>query len=188
MSRNNILAFAAGLIVGGIGTYFGTKKYFEDREQKAVDSVKEMYYNRAKILDEAKEVIEADEASKQERIVEDAQKAYTNYSRTSVAPEPVEVVEHKGPYVISPDSLGELDYEIENWTFYADGIVCDEDDQIIPYPETYIGENFDTHFGDYATDEVQIRNDDRRTDYEILRDHRTYKDVVGDTVPPYNMH
>ena len=36
-----------------------------------------------------------------------------------------------------------------------------------------------THFGEYEDDSVFVRNDVMKCDYEILLDHRNYKDVAS---------
>jgi hypothetical protein len=85
------------------------------------------------------------------------------------------------PYVIQPEEFGEYsDYETISLTYYADGILADDMDEIIGDAADIVGANFMDHYGEYEDDTVFVRNDKRMCDYEIQRDERDYKEVVGD--------
>ena len=75
------------------------------------------------------------------------------------------------PYVISPHEFGEKDgYECISLTYYADGIVTDDANEVLDNWPDLVGPDFMSHFGEYEDDSVFVRNEDRQTDYEILRD------------------
>lgn len=79
------------------------------------------------------------------------------------------------PYVISPYDYGALDdYHMIELTYYADEIVEDSDGEIIKDPEEILGDYALRSWGDYEPDSVHVRNEMLRTDFEILRDPRTY--------------
>ena len=83
------------------------------------------------------------------------------------------------PYVIKPEEFDTLDnYDAVCYTYYADGVLVDEDEDPLEIPEiaTSIGLDFASHFGDHEEDSVHIRNDLRHIDYEIVRDLRKYGD------------
>ena len=83
------------------------------------------------------------------------------------------------PYVIKPEEFDTLDnYDAVCYTYYADGVLVDEDEDPLEIPEiaTSIGLDFASHFGDYDKDSIHIRNDLRHIDYEIVRDLRKYGD------------
>lgn len=84
------------------------------------------------------------------------------------------------PYVISPDDYGENDnYTQISLVYYAgDGVLADDEDEVVEDIEDTVGEDFAEHFGEYEDDSVFIRNDRLRCDYEILRDNRSFSDVV----------
>ena len=99
------------------------------------------------------------------------------------APQPLTRLERRKnadeiPYVIPPDEFGEVGYEQIELTYYDDGVLADDDDEIIDDPEAVVGPYALTSFGKYEDDAVFVRNDARRCDYEILADHRNYDDVV----------
>lgn len=87
------------------------------------------------------------------------------------------------PYVISPEEFGELEeYEQISLTFFADGVLTDDDYEVIENPDEIVGEESLTHFGEYEDDSVFVRNDKMKCDYEILLDNRTYDEVLK-TIP-----
>ena len=90
----------------------------------------------------------------------------------------------KPPYVISPYDFGELDdYAQIELTYYLDGVLEDEDYHIVTDVDELIGPSALTSFGEYEDDSVFVRNDRLRTDFQILKDYRTYKEArsVGPT-------
>lgn len=92
---------------------------------------------------------------------------------------------HKRPYILSPDEFGELaNYDTESLTYYADGVLTDESNNPIEDVGAIIVEDFADHFGEYEDDSVFVRNDDRKTDYEILRDERNFSDLNNSRTYP----
>ena len=103
------------------------------------------------------------------------------YSKTVVPPKAMEpekpappVTSGDVPYVISPEEFDELEgYTPISLTYFADGLLADENGVIVDDVEEIIGDALD-HFGEYEEDAVFARNDAKRCDYEILKDERTY--------------
>lgn len=184
--KNSVItgfSFLLGMGIGAYVTYMYVKDMYAEIAQEEINSVKEAYIKKAKNLkkdviteDEKKEKV--DKAKNKPDISEYAAKlkenGYTNYSEISQEDNDVEV-----PYVIAPEDYGENDeYETISLTYYSDGVLTDEDDEVITNPGKLVGEDFVSHFGDYEDDSVFIRNDDRKIDFEILMDYRTYQDVL----------
>ena len=67
-------------------------------------------------------------------------------------------------------------YETESLTYYSDGVLTDEYDNPIEDIERLVGSDALTHFGEYEDDSVFVRNDDLKTDFEILKDYAKYYD------------
>lgn len=88
----------------------------------------------------------------------------------------------KKPYVISPEDYENYntDYDDISLTYYADGILADDMDEIVEDPDNIVGSDFMNYFGKYEEDTVLIRNDRLKCTYEILRDRRTYEAVTGE--------
>ena len=85
---------------------------------------------------------------------------------------------YPAPYVISPDEFAE-DYEFDtvDITYFADGVLCDENNVPLEDIENTIGNDAVRHFGEYENDAVYVRNERLKCDYEILRDERKYADL-----------
>lgn len=184
--KNNVItgfSFLLGMGIGAYITYIYVKDMYAEIAQEEINSVKEAYIKKAKNLqkdviteDEKKEKV--DKVKNKSDISEYAAKlkesGYTNYSEISQEDNDMEV-----PYVIAPEDYGENDeYETISLTYYSDGVLTDEDDKVITNPGELVGRDFASHFGDYEDDSVFIRNDDRKIDFEILMDYRTYQDVL----------
>lgn len=102
-----------------------------------------------------------------------ADMGYINYSETEIK----EVSSMKRPHVITPEEFGEIDYyETETLYYYADGVLTDDGGNPIEDVDGMIGPDSLDHFGDYEDDSVHVRNDEKKTDYEILRELGNYSD------------
>ena len=188
--------FVLGAISGGTVTYFITKKKFEERAQKEIDSVKE-YFTVPKVElkkediakepnDEKKDVI-AEQAVKRPSLTEYAKKlkdgGYVNYSDKNVNPEKDEKIESSmKPEVIDPNEYGDDEtYDQISLTLYSDGVLADEDDTILNINEV-IGEGNLDRMGEYEDDALHVKNNVRKVYYEVLADERSYIDATGKSV------
>lgn len=192
MSTNlkHALVFVAGAAAGSAATWVYFKNKYEKLAQEEIASVKEAL-SRSKAESEPPkqqpevepEKIPDEDISKKDLMsyaTEIAKNGYTNYSDPSAAtPEQEEETVDK-PYVITPEDFGEFyDYEKISLTHYADGVLTDENDEIVDNVDETVGSDYADHIGDHEPDAVHIRNDRLRYDYEILRDLRNYSDVIG---------
>lgn len=180
---NKVLWFTAGAVVGVIATsnYFKTK--YERIAQEEIDSVK-----RAFSAPQQSEPTEAD--TEEEIIVKPDPEEVTAYneiistqgygSATTAPVDPIgkEVKGVRKPYVISPAEFDtEDDYEVYSLTYYADGVLTDEQDNPVENVDDMVGRDSLNHFGEYEDDAVHVRNEGMQCDFEILRDLRNYSDV-----------
>lgn len=175
-----ILTFVLGAAAGSAVTWKIVKTKYEQIAQEEINSVKEVFARR---LDECMgngEAVE-DEPKLTEEEIEKKEYAdiVINYT---------EKKEEKGgsatmnvgsiPYVITPEEFDELDeYDTSSLTYYEDGILTDEYDEIVEDIDDIIGIDSLQHFGEYEDDSVFVRNDRLKCDYEILLDHRRYRDL-----------
>lgn len=87
--------------------------------------------------------------------------------------------EDERPRVISPEEFGEMgDYETLSLTYFSDGILVDDSNQIIADPDGLIGVGSLERFGEYEEDSVYVRNGKLRCDFEILLDERSYSEAM----------
>ena len=171
-----ILTFALGAAAGSVVTWKLCKTKYEQIAQEEIDSVKEVFSKRMSQIDEfiTKEDPEEDPEKKEYLTI--VSKYTTNGNEEKGGSNTMDV--GTTPYVISPDEFDELDeYDTSSLTYYADGILADEFDEVIEDVDEIIGMDSLHHFGEFEDDSVFVRNDRLRCDYEILLDHRNYSDL-----------
>lgn len=169
------LAFVAGVAAGAAVTWKLVKTKYERIAQEEIDSVKEVFGRRA----ETQKPDEVEEPSVEDCKEVIAECGYSTETTTKKGDEDVDL-----PYVISPDEYGDFDnYDLVSLVYYSDGVLTDSADDPIRDEDLddFVGRDFASHFGEYEDDSVFIRNDRLKIDYEILRDLRTYDDVVGNS-------
>lgn len=177
MRKVAFVAFAFGAVVGAAASWLYAKKKYELIAQEEIDSVKEAFAKMPK-----PDIDPDDEARQKADMMEYASKiadlGYTDYSAMTANDEQNNT--KKKPYVISPDEFGEKEeYTQISLTFFADQILVDDDNVLIENVEDVVGFDSLTHFGEYEDDSVFVRNDERKCDYEILLDQRTYSDFLA---------
>lgn len=166
------LALAAGGAIGFLVASKLMKDRYEQRTQDEIDSVKAAF---------RRERTRAQEKKEPPRSVEADRENYGRYVRKlgyseKDSPDPVQE-----PRVISPDEFGEMDeYDQISLTYYADGTVADDSERAMSADEIEetIGRDSLGHFGEYEEDSVFVRNDRLKADYEILKDERTYAELL----------
>lgn len=172
-----ILIFAIGAAVGSLATLKYAEEKYKRIADEEIESVKEVY-GRVRINeeDENKETEEFSEEDKQSHRDFVKNLGYTNYSNNTEKEE--EPVMEDRPYIISPEEFGELDgYETNSLNYYTDGVLADDDDNIIEDVDELVGGDFADHFGEYEDDSVFVRNDRLKSDYEILMDYRSFSEA-----------
>lgn len=190
-----ILAFATGAAAGAIVTRkLLIKKYEQIIQiiQEEVDSATRKFSDREAELtknveDLCKEI--SNERKPDKKQFEDykkltSERGYVDYTAYSTPKaQEKEIVEESAdqkPYVITPEEFDEIEgYSLISLTYYADGILADDDDNLVDDVDNVVGVESLNHFGEFEDDAVHVRNDRLRCDYEILRDNRKYKDVIG---------
>lgn len=87
--------------------------------------------------------------------------------------------EQREPYVISPEEFGEIDdYDQITLNYYADGYLVEGDLGVIDDVEAVVGPDALDSFGEYEDDAVYVRNEQHKTDYEILLSEMNYHEEV----------
>lgn len=166
-----ILMIGAG--IGSVVTYKIVKKKYDSIIQEEIESVK-MAFSKSAHDEPDNNTDTAVGISEDKNTLEDIIDN-NGYSKMSDKNEKEDTSMNK-PYIISPEEFGECDYGIITLNYYTDGVLTNEKGQIIDNLSELVGENFASHFGDYENDPdtVYVRNDDHKTDYEILKDYEAY--------------
>lgn len=194
---SHLFAFVAGAAVGSVVTWKLIEQRYDELIQEEIDSVKEAFSNKDKkeivsnTEDENKDKDDHGFTTKDTRksnLIEYASKlqeeGYTDYAEmaSEKKPEPTEsnkkTYGREAPYVISPYEFGDLyGYDKISLTYYSDGILADDNDEIVDDVDEIVGVDSLKHFGEYEDDSVFVRNDQKKCDYEILLDRREYSEV-----------
>lgn len=186
---SNRSLFSLGFIIGATVAWYLLKDKYETLAQEEIDSVKEVFARREQEMkDETVKRNVAEGIKDSDRTKPDIKEyaeqlkknGYTRYSDLSADDGGVSDKQTK-PYVIPPEQFGDNEeHEQISLTYYADGVLADENDEVIEDVEDAVGIDSLNHFGEYEDDSVFVRNDARKCDYEILLDQRTYSEVVED--------
>jgi len=172
------LSFMFGAGAGAAVTYKLVKDKFARLADEEISEVREYYSQKNSQV----ENLASDEETEQEKaaerardkvsIMEYAKEIQENrYSNDVDDEDDDSVIEY-----IDESELGEIeDYDLITLTYYSDGVLADEDDEEVDNFLDKVG-NFTTHFDG---DVVYVKNDDYQAYYEIIRDDRSYADVVG---------
>ena len=183
-----IFAFTAGGAIGAFVAHKLLDEKYERIAQEKIKSIKEAYtVQRSEDTEnEVEETSIADEIDEHQIIIQDyiskdpsqpvAQ--YTDY--TNMTTKPVEFVDDDEPYVIDPIQAGDDDYEIMTYTLFGDGVLADEMNMPVEDITGTVGADYADHFNDDECDDdaIYIRNDRLKTDFEILREGRTYAELL----------
>lgn len=180
--KNKYLKNAICFSIGSIFGVIISKLYFEQKYKKIADneieSVKSAFSDFKNGTDIKKAVIlhESDENF-------DEYDQLAEKYRSDKEEKEVESVD--GPYIISDEEFGIIDnYEYLSLTYYSDGILTDDYDEVINEPESIIGNiNLENCFEE--DDVIFIRDDEKRRYYEISYDQRLYKQIKRPEFPEY---
>ena len=209
-----LLIFAAGLAVGAVaGAVIVKNKVLADakaeieevreyyRESRGVKEVEEVKEKVEETIDRIQDLIEehveeVKEVEKKEYKLKDIQikdepkteKEHTNYSQITkmyMSKDDYQTPMYDDPFVIDPSEFGENpEYDTETLTYFADGVLVDDVDDVIEEPDIVVGlENLKV-FEEFGATTVYVRNDIYKTDYEIIRDDWNYSDLKEPVEPP----
>ena len=171
MNKKTILAFFMGATVGSIATWKFLKTkyelYYEEEDEElfeddAEEDTDEAEPARIDEIDEKPDSSVYTAKLKEQGYLQDVEEGGTD--------------DMEKPYVISPDEYGEMDdYDLYSYTYYADKVLADENNEPIEDVDSIIGLESLKHFGEYGDDSVYVRNDELKADYEILLDDEKYE-------------
>lgn len=182
---SKFMTFAFGAAVGAVTTWWYVKEYYKRIADEEIKDMARYYGERHPELVKEDEYIVREEDLPQEPAAEDirelakltANLGYTDYANPQSTPTESEPEHEPGRFeVIEPEEYDTLDgYDTAELTYYADGVMTDEDEEIVDANEI-VGMDPAEHFGEYEDDSVHIRDNKLKIDYEILRDTRTYSE------------
>jgi len=176
-----LFIFAAGVVAGAVaGAYLVKDKVMADAKQE-IEEVREYYKSKKETkkeeIVEEQPVEEVKEEKEYKTIVENS--GYVSYNK------PEQIAQHSvledEPYSIDPEEFG--DKEEEGWdtmvlTYFADGVLIDDADEIVEQPDVVVGLDNLKIFEEFPDATcVYVRNETWRTDFEILKDDWKWSDL-----------
>ena len=200
----NLIIFTVGAAIGSAVTLKVVKDRYEKIVQEEIKSVKEVFSDRFNHSNEESSSEESDDEMSEEDSVSDYRKICWDdledldpseleeeeYQADLIEYEDIANIYKEGgadnmptsesrePYMIEPIEFGELDgYKTFELTYYEDGILEDEDYEIVRNPEEILGPDALGSFGEYEDDSVFVRNERLCADFQILKDYRTYDEA-----------
>ena len=189
-----LLIFAAGLAVGAVAGALVVKNKVLADAKAEIEEVREYYRESRGIVEEVEEKEEVKEVEKKEYELKDIQvkdepkTGLTNYNQITkmyTSKDEYQTPMYDDPFVIDPSEFGENpEYDTETLTYFADGVLVDDVDDVIEEPDIVVGlENLKV-FEEFGATSVYVRNDLYKTDYEIIRDDWNYSDLKEPVEPP----
>ena len=190
-----LFIFAAGLVTGAIaGAYLVKDKVMADAKEE-INEVREYYKSKKEdnkeeepVKEEVKVEEEHEEPEEPEEFVEEEKEeykeitknytTYTNYTNYVKPEQPSQAVNNDTPYVIDPEEFGEEEgYDTMTLTYFADGVLIDDVDEVIEDKDTVVGLENLKIFDEFDASSVYVRNDIWKTDFEILKDDWNWSDL-----------
>lgn len=184
--------FAAGSVIGSAVAWRYAKKKYETIAEEEIQSVKEAFLKKQNELNNR--LSEVNNLLKEKIKEEVISKEHDDIDSTPDIDEPEEHEDYEAvlkknkyyrddrPYIITQEDFKEgVDgYNTVTLYCYADGVIADEDDEIIDHVDETIGNESVNYFENECFDDcIYVRNDTLKCDYEILRSEKEYSDVTN---------
>ena len=174
-----ILIVIASAGISGAAGYFIAKKKYEKKADEEIESVKKAFNEHLNELTKSGEKIDipmtrngySKKKSSEKKFVEGEKGATSNDE----------------PYIISPDDFMASSYESSTLLYYADGVLADDDNNVISSYIGLIGPKALNSFGQYQEDTVFVRNDKLKTDFEIILDTREFSKIRRENNPKQSL-
>lgn len=192
----NVIVFAAGAAIGSAVTWKILKDHYEKLVQEEIKSVKEAFSNHPVEQDTDDTTEDEDEGDPSQMHIDwsdfedldedededepddglsDYERLVNKYTNEKGGADNMA----RAPYIIAPYDFGELDgYNQIELTYYeGDDVLEDDEYNIIEDRDELLGIGALNTFGEYEDDAVFVRNERLRTDFQILKDYRTYEEA-----------
>lgn len=175
-----VLAFLTGGISGGTAACLYFRKKYRDLANMEIESVKDEF--RKKYCQKEPEKPETPDQNEipEEKTPEaktEARKEYEAQVQANKYAESAKTYE-----ILTPQQFEESEYPCKTINHYVDGVLCfhgSMDKLSRQDIQLYIGADALNKIGKFNGDEMYVRNHRFKTDYEILRQDVSYKEVLA---------
>lgn len=202
----NVIIFAVGIMTGTVVGSRIVKKRYEEMANDEIEEIRAYYKEREK--EQKVEVKEIEQIEQKEESVEITDEERTEYNnirfkyttettllnkendKTDVeSTKSEEKYDTSDIYVIDPSEYGnEGKYAVESLTYFADGVLVNEVDEVIEEYELVVGRHHIDIFNEFPDATcVYIRNDWEGMDYEVLKDDWCWSDIQEPEKKPHQL-
>ena len=94
---------------------------------------------------------------------------------------PIDDESYPAVHIVSSYDVTELDCDIINLYFTADGFAIDDDNEIQEPYQKYIGEEFRNYLREGGSDEIFVYNENYNVVYDVLRSAKYYDEFLNET-------
>lgn len=192
MKLSHVIAFIAGAAVGYFAADYLLKDKYEKRFQQEVSStIKAFKTNKNEGYKKDDEVAlngEKLKAVSDEVVVADIKEYAKNIGKHDYSEvnndKPSEEskddgIDHTKPYIITEEEVDAyMNYSITQWNYYADGVLTDENNEVVEDVSTTIGKEAFEYLKRTSESATYVRNDLLELDYEILKNEMTYAELL----------
>ena len=198
------IIFIGGVAVGSFVTWRLLKEKYIRQTQEEINEVREHYRKKKESEEVTVDSNGTTETNEKPDLIEYAakltKKGYIDYTdpksivkttgntidavvqkanEESLDPVILNDPSYQPPYIISPEDFAiDDEYTIVNLNYYIDGVLTDEDDNIVENVDDVVGLENLNHMGEYEDDALHIRNENYKCEYEILLSRRLYHDTT----------
>lgn len=201
---HKVIIFIGGVAAGSFVTWRLLKEKYIRQTQEEINEVREHYRKKKESEEVTVDSNGATETNEKPDLIEYAakltKKGYIDYTdpksivkatgdtidavvqkdnEESLDPVILNDPSYQPPYIISPEDFAlDDEYTIVNLNYYIDGVLTDEDDNIVENVDDVVGLENLNHMGEYEDDALHIRNENYKCEYEILLSRRLYHDTT----------
>lgn len=154
MNVKQVLTFVMGAAVGAIAAINLTKKRFQKVAEDEIVTMKAFYASKKETTED----------------VSDEKKEYEEAIKMYSAQE-----EAHEPEIIDPELFGKDGNAPLTYTLYSDGVITDEEDDIVSDVEGVLGTRWKALLP--YTDSVYVRDAEKHIDIEIVTDQCSYAET-----------
>lgn len=172
--NNNVkyaLIFVAGAVVGAVSAVAIVKNKYESLAQEEIVSIRNYYKEKSQKQEEPKEGYE--------ELIEN--NGYVSKEVEEVQDQPVEEIDDRyaAPFIIDLEEYGENpSYDTMTLTYFADGVLVDDVDDLIDHPDSVVGLDNLKIFEEYdGCTAIYVRNDLWKMDFEVIKDDWNWSDI-----------
>lgn len=190
----NILIFLAGVGVGAGATWYFVKKHYEKVADEEIKDVVTRFKAYKETLQKEYESVPDKNSnpnyegnSRRNNVVQMERPISSDFNEelsNGIIDDPKGENEGVAPYVISEEEFGEIeDYDQKTlFWYYRDNILATDEDLEVEDKFTTIGDALEEFEKDRYLEKVLVRNEQDKTDYEILVSEKHFYEVTeGDT-------